>query len=101
MILVGVNHHTRSIISEVAILSDETTRTLTWILEQFLDYMKRILPKVVVTDSDLAMHGAIEELLPNSVQRLCSWHLSSNASNNVPNEEFKIQLSKLIYNYYA
>ena len=101
MILVSLNHHFCTIILGVALLSEKITLMFTWILEKFLECMEGTLPKVAVTDGGLAMRAAIEELLPNSVHRFCSRHLSSNASTNAPIGEFKIQFSKLMYNYYT
>ena len=40
-------------------------------------------------------------IIAKLVHHLCLWHLSSNASTNLPIREFKIQFSKLMYNYYT
>ena len=97
MILVGVNHHFRTNVFGVALLADETTSTFIWVLEQFLDCMERKHPKVIVTDGDNAMRSAISQVFPSSLHRLCAWHLDTNAASNVPDGEFKIKFTKLMY----
>lgn len=82
-------------------LSDETTTTFNWVLNQFVDCMGGQHPKVVITDGDLGMRAAINEVFPKALHRLCGWHLTNNAASNVPNGEFKIQFSKLLYRYFS
>ena len=52
-----------------------------------------LVPKVVFTDSDLAMANAIELEFPDSVHCLCSFHIDLNLKKNLRNklgsDEFK------------
>lgn len=98
--MVGVNYHFKTTVFGVALLSDETTSTLTWVLEQFLVCVNNKHPQVILSDRDDAMRSAISQVFPNSIHRLCARHLETDAENNVSNGEFKIQFSKLGYNYY-
>ena len=66
-----------------------------------IECMEEKLPKVVVTDGDNAMQTALSKLFPTAIHRLCAWHLTTNARTNVPNVDFEIQFSKLLYHYYT
>ncbi|KAJ1415156.1 MULE transposase domain [Sesbania bispinosa] len=55
------------------------------------------VPKAVVTDGDGAMREAIRSVFPDSLHRLCSWHLHQNACENVKNLKFLEDFKKLIY----
>lgn len=101
LIMAGTNHHSKTTVFAVALLSDETKSTFTWVLEQFLVCMYNKHPQVVLINGDDAMRSAVSQVLPNSIHRLCACHLETDAGNNVPDGEFKIQLSKLVYNYHS
>ncbi|KAK0575930.1 hypothetical protein LWI29_009276 [Acer saccharum] len=75
VMLVGVNHHHSTTIFGFGLLCDETVDTYTWLLQTFLVAMHGQKPKSVVTDGDKAMHKAIKTVMPESVRRLCCWHL--------------------------
>ncbi|XP_024042986.1 protein FAR1-RELATED SEQUENCE 5 [Citrus clementina] len=87
VVLLGVNHHRRTIVFRFALLSDETEHTYTWLLHTFLSAMEGKQPKTVITDGDKAMRNAISKKFPHSHHRLCCWHLGRNAQANV-NKEF-------------
>ncbi|KAJ1401715.1 Zinc finger, PMZ-type [Sesbania bispinosa] len=55
------------------------------------------IPKAVVTNGDGAMREAIRSVFPDSIHRLCSWHLHQNACENVKNPKFLEDFKKLIY----
>ena len=59
------------------------------IQEQYNDYFwaitkikelifKDILPNIIVTDRELALMNSIENVLPNSINFLCIWHINKN-----------------------
>ncbi|KAH9698472.1 protein FAR1-RELATED SEQUENCE 5 [Citrus sinensis] len=50
VVLLGINHHRRSIVFGFALLSDETEHTYTWLLQTFLLAMEGKQPKTVITD---------------------------------------------------
>ena len=73
LIFVGANHHFRTCDYIVALLADETLLIFSWVLSQFFECMGEHAPKVVLTDSDLAMRRAM------SSHRMYAYHLSRNA----------------------
>ncbi|KAH9698471.1 protein FAR1-RELATED SEQUENCE 5 [Citrus sinensis] len=87
VVLLGINHHRRSIVFGFALLSDETEHTYTWLLQTFLLAMEGKQPKTVITDGDKAMRNAISNKFSDAHHRLCCWHLSRNAQANV-NKDF-------------
>lgn len=87
VVLLGINHHRRTIVFGFALLSYETEQMYTWLLETFLAAMDRKQPKTVITDGDKAMRKAISKKFPQAKHRLCCWHIGRNAQANV-NKEF-------------
>ncbi|KAH9744991.1 protein FAR1-RELATED SEQUENCE [Citrus sinensis] len=59
-----------------------------WLLVTFLDAIEGKHPKSILTDGDKAMHKVISTTLPQSIHRLCCWHLERNAQTNVGRTEF-------------
>jgi hypothetical protein len=72
---VGVNHHGQSILLGCALLSNEDTKTFTWLFKTWLDCMHGHAPNAIITDQDRAMKNAIEVVFPKSRHRWCLWHL--------------------------
>ncbi|XP_062100283.1 protein FAR1-RELATED SEQUENCE 5-like [Humulus lupulus] len=99
LIFVGVNHHFRTIFFAVALLYDETEETYIWVLQEFLECMKNKALHVIVTDGDHAMANAIKVVMPQSVHRLCAWHLQANLTSNAPHPLFKAKFNELLYQY--
>jgi hypothetical protein len=52
--------------------------TYEWILKNIVDFNEGNAPKVLLTDFDPSMSGAIEKTLPNTVHLLCQWHMQQN-----------------------
>ncbi|KAE8672616.1 hypothetical protein F3Y22_tig00111837pilonHSYRG00747 [Hibiscus syriacus] len=88
MPIVGVNHHHNTIVFATVIITDETSQSFEWVLQNFLEAMMNKSPISVVTDGDRAMQRAIKSVIPYAKHRLCSWHLSRNAQANI---EFNVQ----------
>ncbi|KAK2647761.1 hypothetical protein Ddye_015250 [Dipteronia dyeriana] len=88
VIFVGVNHHKSTTIFGFGLLGDETVETYTWLLRTFSVSMHGKMPQSVVTDGDKAMHKAIKTVMPNSVRRLCCWHLEPNVQTNIQDQNF-------------
>ncbi|XP_030941257.1 protein FAR1-RELATED SEQUENCE 5-like [Quercus lobata] len=99
---VGVNHHWKNVLFGCAFLLDETTASFTWLFETFLESMGNQKPKTIFTDQCQAMKNAIRVVLPDTCHRLCLWHISKNAAENLPrhygNPEFKSKFNKILYN---
>ncbi|KAE8686965.1 hypothetical protein F3Y22_tig00111027pilonHSYRG00616 [Hibiscus syriacus] len=88
MPIVGVNHHHNTIVFATAIITDETSQSFEWVLQNFIEALMNKSPISVVTDGDRAMQRAIKSVIPYAKHRLCSWHLSRNAQANI---EFNVQ----------
>ncbi|ESR41773.1 hypothetical protein CICLE_v10013892mg, partial [Citrus x clementina] len=88
VVIVGINHHYKTTIFGFALLTAETEQAYTWLLVTFLHAMEGKHPKAVLTDGDKAMRKAISTTLPQSIHRLCCWHLERNAQSNVGRTEF-------------
>ncbi|XP_020268731.1 protein FAR1-RELATED SEQUENCE 5-like [Asparagus officinalis] len=71
----GVNHHRQSVLFGCALLADEQEGTFTWLFSQWLKCMHGIASKAIITDQDAQMRKAINEVLPNTRHRFCSWHI--------------------------
>jgi hypothetical protein len=52
---VGVNHHGQSILLGCALLSNEDTKTFTWLFKMWLECMHGHEPNAIITDQDRAM----------------------------------------------
>ena len=72
---IGVNHHHQSIMFGCALLVNETEESYTWLLKTWLKEMLGRAPSIIITDDDKAIGKAIAEILPNTIHRLCMWHI--------------------------
>ncbi|XP_072062036.1 protein FAR1-RELATED SEQUENCE 5-like [Arachis hypogaea] len=93
----GTNHHGQTCIFGCGLLADEKHETYVLVLKIFLEITGNKHPTAVVTDGDLAMRGAIREVMPNATHRLCAWHLHRNACEAIKNSEFLHGLKHLMY----
>ncbi|CAN6446628.1 unnamed protein product [Victoria cruziana] len=71
----GVNHHGQCIIFGCALLVDEKKESFKWLFEQWLHCMGGQAPVSFFTDQNLAMTAAVKEVFPNTMHRLCNWHI--------------------------
>lgn len=55
LIWIGINHHFMTTPLGFALLIDEIKETYKWVTKKFLECMKGVEPKIVVTDGDLAI----------------------------------------------
>nr|XP_011459808.1 PREDICTED: protein FAR1-RELATED SEQUENCE 5-like [Fragaria vesca subsp. vesca] len=97
---VGVNHHWKNVLFGCAFLLDETTDSFIWLFETFLQAMEGKKPKTIFTDRCQAMANAIEKVFPDSRHRLCLWHISKNAVQNlncIHNPEFSELFKKFLF----
>lgn len=54
-VILGINHHRRTIVFEFGLFSDETEHTYMWLLETFMAAMNNKQLKAVITDGDNVM----------------------------------------------
>lgn len=91
VVIVGINYHYRSTIFGFTLLTAETKHTYIWLLATSLDAMESKYPKTVLTDGKKQeMCKVISKTLPQSIHRLCYWHLERNAHSNVGKTEFTV-----------
>ncbi|KAF2930196.1 hypothetical protein DAI22_05g114801 [Oryza sativa Japonica Group] len=91
-----VNHHRSTTIFGCRILSNETVNSYCWLLETFLEAMRQVHPKSLITNGDLAMAKAINKVMPGAYHRLCTWHIEENMSRHLRKPKLD-ELRKLIY----
>ena len=97
VLMIGINHHSQTIIFGCGILSCETAENYSWLLSQFVECMGGRKPTSVVTDGDLSMSSAIKTMLPDATHRLCSFHLKKNATRHVKDPKFATDLTRLMF----
>lgn len=82
--LLGINHHGQTIMFGCGFLSDESTESFVWLLNTFLEAMPGgIPPKMIITNQDLAMKNAINQLFSDTLHRYCSWHILNKFSEKL------------------
>nr|GEW05095.1 copia protein [Tanacetum cinerariifolium] len=70
----GIDNHGKCVTVGSRLLLREETEAYTWLLRSFMTaHIKQ--PTMIVTDQDEAMKLAIEEVLAESIHRLCMWHI--------------------------
>ncbi|XP_042027240.1 uncharacterized protein LOC121774428 [Salvia splendens] len=83
------------------LLSKENAYTFSWLFNQFVTCMS-VAPKLIVTDQDLGMKVAIEEVLVNTRHRWCMWHFMNKVADKLPknmlgSEELKKELNACVW----
>ncbi|XP_020417986.1 protein FAR1-RELATED SEQUENCE 5 [Prunus persica] len=101
VLFVGSNNYRSTVMFGCALLQDETFETYKWLLETFLASMKDKKPISILTDGDEAMRKAIDDVFPMSNHRLCSWHVSRNAQNNLKDDELLRNFQACIWEPFA
>ncbi|KAF7823653.1 protein FAR1-RELATED SEQUENCE 5-like [Senna tora] len=81
----GFNHHRGVVIFGAALLYDETAASFKWLFEMFLKVHNQKKPQTIFTDQDRAMAKGLQEVLPDTYHRLCTWHLMQNCIKHLGN----------------
>jgi histone-lysine N-methyltransferase SETD2 len=85
-------------------MQNESKENYVWALKQLKDcYGPQILSfKAVVTDRELALMNAINEVFPDAKNLLCKWHIENNILSNIKTyfstpdwEKFEVQWNEL------
>lgn len=76
MPFVGVNHHFQFVLLGCALIGDGSKSTYVWLMQTWLRVMRQA-PKVILTDQDEMLKGAIAEVLKDSRHCFCLWHILS------------------------
>ncbi|KAK3198652.1 hypothetical protein Dsin_022067 [Dipteronia sinensis] len=99
VMLIGVNQHNSIAIFGFGLLGDESIETYTWLLWTFLVSMHGKMPQSVVTDGGRVMHKATKTVMPDSVRRLCCWHLERNVQTNIQDGNFTRAFCRCMLNF--
>jgi hypothetical protein len=71
----GVNHHLQSIFIGGAFLVNEKTESYEWLFKTFLVAMGGVAPSIIITDEAASIRAAIAKIFPDTIHRLCMWHI--------------------------
>ncbi|XP_051211210.1 protein FAR1-RELATED SEQUENCE 5-like [Lolium perenne] len=80
--IIGINRYGQTIHLGCGFLRNEKISNFVWLFEQFLDAMDGLHPLNIITDQDVAITTAIQEMFPNSCHRNCRWHIMQNAQGS-------------------
>jgi hypothetical protein len=79
----GFNHHLQSVFLGAAFISNEKIESFVWCFKSFLEAMGGAAPRLIVTDECASMKAAISEIMPETIHRLCMWHILDKVPENV------------------
>nr|GMD42408.1 protein FAR-RED ELONGATED HYPOCOTYL 3 isoform X2 [Ipomoea batatas] len=98
-LFIGVNHHYQFMLLGTALLFDESSATLSWVMRTWLRAMGGQAPKAIVTDHEQAMTPVISEIFPSSLHFFCLGKVSESVKNVVKQneEEFMVKFEECIY----
>lgn len=82
--MVGMDSSRKTFCIAFAFLTAETKENFKWALQQLKNLFINgdYRASVVVTDRDLALVGAVEEILPETKHNLCLWHINKQVTAN-------------------
>ncbi|XP_047966051.1 protein FAR1-RELATED SEQUENCE 5-like [Salvia hispanica] len=97
----GKDNHGRPVTFAAGLVSNEKTGAFEWLFRHFVQCMG-FAPKMIVTDQDLGMRSAIEEILVGTRHRWCMWHIMHKLANKVPgrllrDEDFKKEFNACVW----
>ncbi|XP_039020520.1 protein FAR1-RELATED SEQUENCE 2-like [Hibiscus syriacus] len=100
--IIGVNHHFQYMLLGCALIGESTTSAFVWLMRSWLKAMGGKAPKVVLTDQDRVLNGAVSDVFSNSRHCFCLWHVLSKFPENSDcivdqNENFMKKFNKCIY----
>jgi hypothetical protein len=79
----GVNHHMQSVFFGAAFLANEKIESYGWLFRTFLLAMGGKTSRLIITDEDASMKSAIRTILPDTIHRLCMWHIMEKVPEKV------------------
>ncbi|XP_042038463.1 protein FAR1-RELATED SEQUENCE 5-like [Salvia splendens] len=97
----GKDNHGRAMTFGAGLLCSESADSFSWLFRQFVKCMG-VAPKLIITDQDLGMKVAVEEVLVNTRHRWCMWHIMAKVAEKVPksllgNTDFKKELNSCVW----
>ncbi len=82
-LFVGVDEHHHSRLVAQALMSDETTSSYMWVLNNFLVATNNLAPKMIFSDCDTGLEPAIETVFPTTRHLHCIFHIVLNIKKNL------------------
>lgn len=76
--IVGITSTLKTFAIAFAFMAKETTDHYSWVMKRLRHLCRRRTPDVIVTDRELAVVNAINEVFPTVKHLLCRWHVMSN-----------------------
>ncbi|GJS13366.1 FAR1-related sequence 5-like protein [Tanacetum coccineum] len=77
--IVGITSTSKTFCIAFAFISEEKEKNYEWVLERLkLTLEGCMLPRVIITDRELALIGACKKVFPNATRLLCRWHIYRN-----------------------
>lgn len=67
----GVNNEGKNVVMGFALVKRETIETYNWLLSNLVNFNSGVEPKVILTDFDPSMCGAIERTFKQTIHLLC------------------------------
>ena len=67
----GVNNEGKNVVLGYALLKRETIDAYKWLLSNLVRFNQGLEPKIIITDMDSSMCGAIEDVMKSSSHLLC------------------------------
>ncbi|XP_047943073.1 protein FAR1-RELATED SEQUENCE 9-like [Salvia hispanica] len=97
----GKDNHGRLVTFAAGLVSNEKTDAFAWLFRHFFQCMG-VAPKMIVTDQDLGMRSAIDEILVGTRHRWCMWHIMHKLANTFPgrllrDEDFKKEFNACVW----
>ena len=80
---IGVDNRNHTRVFAQALLSDETSSSYVWVLEQLLKSNNGILPSVLLGDADTGLDSSVKSFLPNVKHVHCIFHICQNLDCHV------------------
>jgi len=84
-----------------ALLSNEDTKTFTWLFQTWLECMHGRAPNAIITDQARAMKNAIEVVFPKARHQWCLWHIMKKVPEKLSRysdyESMKTLLHDVVY----
>ncbi|XP_010323949.1 protein FAR1-RELATED SEQUENCE 2 isoform X1 [Solanum lycopersicum] len=81
--IVGVNHHFQFLLLGCALVGDESSSTFNWLMSTWLRAVGGQSPRVVITDDEISLKEAAEEVFPKAQHCFCLWNVMRKVSQNL------------------
>ncbi|XP_047953316.1 protein FAR1-RELATED SEQUENCE 5-like [Salvia hispanica] len=97
----GKDNHGKPVTFAAGLVCNEKTGAFAWLFKHFVECMG-VAPKMIVTDQDLGMRSAIQEVLVGTRHRWCMWHIMHKLASKVPgrllrDEDFKKEFNACVW----